>query len=350
MHAGRDQSQYAEGTRALLSDGASIGEDRYAAAIRRREAADRRDRGEPGRRRRARRADRRLPGARSRTRRSGVGDDSRGGPVHRPVQPHRPPGDLASRARLRPAGRSSARRPAWPGPRPAPRRRRRGAPARARSPRRRRPEHMATTVTRRTIDLAGLDVPLVEATGSEDGPLLTVISGVHGCEYASMDGVRRWTRSLESARPARPGPGRAGAEPARVPRPHPVRRPGRRQEPQPLLPGRPGRHAGRPAGLRRVHPTHHGFRRVHRRALRRHGRGAGAVRDVPRRAHRGQSAGDGHGVPAALRDPGGATAGPEPGRSLELGRRPRSASRRSPPSPASAAWSRRRPSPGTSAG
>jgi uncharacterized protein len=57
---------------------------------------------------------------------------------------------------------------------------------------------MATKVTRRTIDLAGLDVPLVEATGSEDGPLLTVVAGVHGCEYASMDGVRRWTRSLES--------------------------------------------------------------------------------------------------------------------------------------------------------
>jgi uncharacterized protein len=56
---------------------------------------------------------------------------------------------------------------------------------------------MATTVTRRTIELAGLDVPLVEATGSEDGPLLTVIAGVHGCEYASMEGVRRWTRSLE---------------------------------------------------------------------------------------------------------------------------------------------------------
>jgi uncharacterized protein len=57
---------------------------------------------------------------------------------------------------------------------------------------------MASTVTRRTIDLAGLDVPLVEINGSEDGPLLTVISGVHGCEYASMDGVRRWTRSLET--------------------------------------------------------------------------------------------------------------------------------------------------------
>jgi uncharacterized protein len=57
---------------------------------------------------------------------------------------------------------------------------------------------MATRLTRRTIDLAGLDVPLVEATGSEDGPLLTVIAGVHGCEYASMDGVRRWTRTLEN--------------------------------------------------------------------------------------------------------------------------------------------------------
>ncbi len=57
---------------------------------------------------------------------------------------------------------------------------------------------MASTVTRRTLDLAGLDVPLVEINGSEDGPLLTVISGVHGCEYASMDGVRRWTRSLET--------------------------------------------------------------------------------------------------------------------------------------------------------
>ena len=61
---------------------------------------------------------------------------------------------------------------------------------------------MATTVTRRTIDLAGLDVPLVEATGSEDGPLLTVISGVHGCEYASMDGVRRLTRSLIAKPPS----------------------------------------------------------------------------------------------------------------------------------------------------
>lgn len=52
-------------------------------------------------------------------------------------------------------------------------------------------------VDRRTIELAGLAVPFVELTGSADGPTLTVISGVHGCEYASMDGVRRWLRALE---------------------------------------------------------------------------------------------------------------------------------------------------------
>ena len=55
---------------------------------------------------------------------------------------------------------------------------------------------MPPTVTRRSLELAGLTVPLVEVTGSQDGPLLTVIAGVHGCEYASMDGVRRWLRGL----------------------------------------------------------------------------------------------------------------------------------------------------------
>jgi hypothetical protein len=57
---------------------------------------------------------------------------------------------------------------------------------------------MPPTVTRRSLELAGLTVPLVEVTGSHDGPLLTVIAGVHGCEYASMDGVRRWLRELET--------------------------------------------------------------------------------------------------------------------------------------------------------
>src|SRR5450432_4401505 len=57
---------------------------------------------------------------------------------------------------------------------------------------------MAPKVVRRTIDLAGTDVPVIEITGSGDGPRLTVLSGVHGCEYASMAGVRRWAASLES--------------------------------------------------------------------------------------------------------------------------------------------------------
>jgi predicted deacylase len=56
---------------------------------------------------------------------------------------------------------------------------------------------MPTTVTRRTLDLAGLDVPVVELTGSHDGPLLTVIAGVHGCEYVPMAAVREWTGGLE---------------------------------------------------------------------------------------------------------------------------------------------------------
>jgi len=57
---------------------------------------------------------------------------------------------------------------------------------------------MPPTVTRSSLELAGLTVPLVEVTGSHDGPLLSVIAGVHGCEYASMAGVRRWLRELET--------------------------------------------------------------------------------------------------------------------------------------------------------
>jgi uncharacterized protein len=57
---------------------------------------------------------------------------------------------------------------------------------------------MPPTVIRREIDLAGLAVPFVEVTGSADGPTLTVIAGVHGCEYASMAGVRRWLGDLST--------------------------------------------------------------------------------------------------------------------------------------------------------
>jgi predicted deacylase len=59
-----------------------------------------------------------------------------------------------------------------------------------------------TEVRRRLADFAGLDVPLIEVTGDEPGPRLSVIAGVHGCEYASMAGVRRWVAGL-TERPGR---------------------------------------------------------------------------------------------------------------------------------------------------
>ncbi len=55
---------------------------------------------------------------------------------------------------------------------------------------------MPPDVRRGTLTMAGYDVPVIELTGTRDGPLLTVIAGVHGCEYASMAGVRRWTQAL----------------------------------------------------------------------------------------------------------------------------------------------------------
>jgi len=54
----------------------------------------------------------------------------------------------------------------------------------------------STTLTRRTIQLGGLDVPALDITGTTDGPLLTLIAGVHGCEYASMAGLRKWANTL----------------------------------------------------------------------------------------------------------------------------------------------------------
>ncbi|HEY3906626.1 MAG TPA: succinylglutamate desuccinylase/aspartoacylase family protein [Streptosporangiaceae bacterium] len=58
---------------------------------------------------------------------------------------------------------------------------------------------MAATVRRFAMELAGLEIPVVEVTGSADGPTLTVIAGVHGCEYASMAGVRKWVNGLAGA-------------------------------------------------------------------------------------------------------------------------------------------------------
>jgi uncharacterized protein len=56
---------------------------------------------------------------------------------------------------------------------------------------------MSSAAVARTLELAGLEVPVVEVTGAADGPLLTVLAGVHGCEYASMAAVRRWVNGLK---------------------------------------------------------------------------------------------------------------------------------------------------------
>jgi len=53
-----------------------------------------------------------------------------------------------------------------------------------------------TDIKRYTSDFAGLEVPVIEVTGDTPGPLLSVIAGVHGCEYASMAGLRRWIGGL----------------------------------------------------------------------------------------------------------------------------------------------------------
>ncbi len=68
---------------------------------------------------------------------------------------------------------------------------------------------MPPTLTRRSLDLAGLDVPALEFTGTSDGPLLTVLAGVHGCEYAPMAALRAWAGRL----PARELRGRVVAVP-----------------------------------------------------------------------------------------------------------------------------------------
>src|SRR6201996_6476734 len=55
---------------------------------------------------------------------------------------------------------------------------------------------MPTTMKYRTLELADNNVPVIELTGDQDGPRLTVLAGVHGCEYAPMAAVRRGTREL----------------------------------------------------------------------------------------------------------------------------------------------------------
>jgi predicted deacylase len=46
--------------------------------------------------------------------------------------------------------------------------------------------------------LAGLEHPCFEARGARDGPRLSLIAGVHGCEYSSIAAVTRFMRELDT--------------------------------------------------------------------------------------------------------------------------------------------------------
>lgn len=59
------------------------------------------------------------------------------------------------------------------------------------------------TVRRRVLEPGGplrdVQVPCVELCGDEDGPGVSLIAGVHGCEYTSMLALRRLVRTLDPA-------------------------------------------------------------------------------------------------------------------------------------------------------
>jgi uncharacterized protein len=57
-------------------------------------------------------------------------------------------------------------------------------------------------IERRTIvfpheQLAGLEHPAFEARGANDGPRLSLIGGIHGCEYSSIAAVTRFMNELD---------------------------------------------------------------------------------------------------------------------------------------------------------
>jgi predicted deacylase len=52
---------------------------------------------------------------------------------------------------------------------------------------------------RTTVHLNGLDVPAFRVQGAQDGPILSLIGGVHGCEYSSIAAVTRVMRELDPA-------------------------------------------------------------------------------------------------------------------------------------------------------
>jgi uncharacterized protein len=53
-------------------------------------------------------------------------------------------------------------------------------------------------IARRTFTWHGVEHPAFEATGTRDGPRLSLIGGVHGCEYSSIAAVMRVMNELDT--------------------------------------------------------------------------------------------------------------------------------------------------------
>src|SRR5205823_125747 len=54
-------------------------------------------------------------------------------------------------------------------------------------------------IERRTFVFNDLEHPAFEATGAHDGPRLSLIAGVHGCEYSSIAAVMRFVNELDTS-------------------------------------------------------------------------------------------------------------------------------------------------------
>jgi predicted deacylase len=54
-------------------------------------------------------------------------------------------------------------------------------------------------IERRTLVFQGIQHPAFEARGARDGPRLSLIGGIHGCEYSSIAAVTRFMNELETS-------------------------------------------------------------------------------------------------------------------------------------------------------
>lgn len=58
--------------------------------------------------------------------------------------------------------------------------------------------------TRHVFTVAGLpddlEIPFLECRGAFDGPSLTLIAGIHGCEYTGMAALRRFSAEIDTSR------------------------------------------------------------------------------------------------------------------------------------------------------